>query len=99
MAAIRCARCQLRRHAHAYLIVVISQLLPEEGDSGCIWNAIHHANIYKLLEGASVIDLKFKLFIAEIEKLLKNKHLEKNQQIKPLASRVALPLLRVTFLR
>ena len=64
-----------------------------------IWNAIHHAKTDKLLEGASVIDLKFKLLIAEIEQLLENQHLEEDQRINPLSPRVALTLLRVAFLK
>jgi hypothetical protein len=40
-----------------------------------------------------------KLFIAEIEQLLKNQHLEEDQRINPLSPRVALPLMRVSFLQ
>ena len=77
----------------------LSQSLSEEGDRGCIWNAVHYAKPDKLFEGAPVIDLKFELFIAEIEQLLKNQHLEEDQRINPLSPRVALSLLRITFLK
>jgi hypothetical protein len=43
----------------------LSQSLSEEGGRGYIWNAIQYAKPDKLFEGAPVIDLKFKLFIAE----------------------------------
>ena len=77
----------------------LSQSLSEEGDRGCIWNAVHYAKPDILSEGAPVIDLKFKLFIAEIEQLLKNQHLAEDQRINPLSPRVPLPLLRVVFLK
>ena len=39
-----------------------AQPLPEEGDCGGIWNAVHHTKPDKLLKGASVIHLEFNLF-------------------------------------
>jgi hypothetical protein len=77
----------------------LSQSLSEEGDRGCIRNAVHYAKHDKLFEGAPVIDLKSNLFIAEIEQLLKDQHLEEDQRINPLSPRVALPVLRVGFLK
>jgi hypothetical protein len=50
----------------------LSQSFPEEGDCSSIWNIIHHHKTDELLEGSSVIHLKFKLFITEVEKLLKH---------------------------
>ena len=76
-----------------------SQPISEEGDRGCIGNAVHHAKTDKLFEGAPIADLKLNLFIAEIEQLLKNQNLEKNQRINPLSPRVAFPVLRVAFLK
>ena len=70
--------------------------LSEEGDCGGIWYAVHHTKPDKLLKGAPVINLEFKLFIAEVKKLLENKHLEQYQRINPLAPCIALALLRVT---
>ncbi len=40
----------------------LAQSLPEEDDYGGIWNAVHHTKPDKLLKGASVIHLEFKLF-------------------------------------
>ena len=71
----------------------------EEGDRGGVWDVVHYAKTDKLLKGAPVIDLKFNLFIAEIEQLLNNQHLEEDQRINPLSPRVALSLLRITFLK
>ena len=56
----------------------LAQSLSEEGDCGGIWNVVHHAKPDKLLKGASVIHLEFKLVIAEVEKLLENEHFEKD---------------------
>jgi hypothetical protein len=77
----------------------LSKPLSEEGDCGCIRNAVHHAKTDKLFEGAPVIDLKFNLFIAEVEQLLKNQHLEEYQRINPLSPCIALPLLYIAFLK
>ena len=77
----------------------LAQSLSEESDSSGIWNAVHHTKPDKLLKGAPVIHLKFKLFIAEVEKLLENEHLEKDQRINPFASCVALPLVRVALFK
>ena len=77
----------------------LSQSLSEEGDRGCIWNAVHYAKPDKLFERAPVVDLKLKLFIAEVEQLLQNQHLEENQRINPLSSSVDLPVLRVASLK
>ena len=73
--------------------------LSEESDSGGIWNIIHHSESDKFLEGAPVINLKFKLFITEVEQVLQNQHLEQDQRINPLSPRIALPLLRVALLK
>jgi len=43
--------------------------------------------------------LEFKLFIAEVEKLLENEHLEKDRRINPFASYVALPLVVVALVK
>ena len=56
----------------------LAQSLSEEGDCGGIWNVVHHAKPDKLLKGASVIHLEFKLVNAEVEKLLENEHFEKD---------------------
>jgi hypothetical protein len=48
---------------------------------------------------APVIHLEFKLFIAEVEKLLENEHLEKDQRINQFASCVALPLVGVALVK
>jgi hypothetical protein len=40
----------------------LAQSLSEEGDCGGIWNAVHHTKPDKLLKGAPVIHLEFKLF-------------------------------------
>jgi hypothetical protein len=39
----------------------------------------------QLFKGSSVIYLEFKLFIAEVEELLENEHLEQDQRVDPLA--------------
>ena len=64
-----------------------------------IWNAVHHSKTHKLLEGAPVIDLEFQLFIAEVEKLLENEHLEKDQRINPLAPCVIFPLKHIALIK
>ena len=74
-------------------------MLSEEDDSGSTWNAVHHAKPDKLLKGASVIHLKFGLVIAEVEKLLENEHLEKDQRINPLASCIALVILSMALVK
>jgi len=40
----------------------LAQSLPEEGVCGGIWNAVHHTKPDKLLNGAPVTHLEFKLF-------------------------------------
>ena len=40
----------------------LAQSLSEESDSSGIWNAVHHTKPDKLLKGAPVIHLEFKLF-------------------------------------
>jgi hypothetical protein len=40
-----------------------------------------------------------KFFIAQVEKLLEHQHLEKYQRINPLATSIALALLRVAHLK
>ena len=77
----------------------LSQSLSEEGDRGGVRNVVHHAKPDKLLKGAPVVDLKFRLFIAEIEQLLKNQHFEEDQRINPLSPSIALPLLRASLLK
>lgn len=67
----------------------LAQPLPEEGDCGAIWNAVDHTKPDKLLKGESVVHLEFKFFIAKVQKLLENEHLEKDQQINPLAPCIA----------
>jgi hypothetical protein len=77
----------------------LAQSLSEEGDCGGIWNAVHHTKPDKLLKGAPVIHLEFKLFIAEVEKLLENEHLEKDQRINPLAPCIVLALLHIALVK
>ncbi len=50
-------------------------------------------------KGPCVINMEFKLFITEIEKLLKNEHLEEDQRIYPCASCIALALLLANFIK
>ena len=40
----------------------LAQPLPEEGDCGGIWNAVHHTEPDNFLKGAPVVHLEFKLF-------------------------------------
>ena len=80
------------------VLISLCLLLLWNRDKRGIWTIIHHAKSDRFLKEASVIDLKFKLLIAEVEQLLENQHLEQNQRIHPLASRVAPSLLRVTSL-
>ena len=77
----------------------LAQSLSEEGDCGGIRNAVHHTKPDKLLKGAPVIHLKFKLFIAEVEKLLENEHLEKDQRINPFAPCIGLALLDIALVK
>ena len=82
----------------------LAQPLFEEGDCGGIWNAVdhtkpHHTKPDKLLKGASVVHLEFKLFIAQVEKLLENEHLEKDQRINPLAPCIALALVLIALVK
>ncbi len=62
-------------------------------------NDIHHSKFGKFLQRALVVDLKFKLCTAEGEKLLENKHLEKDQRINPLTPCIALALLRIALIK
>lgn len=55
--------------------VCLAQSLSEEVDCAGIFNAVSHTKPDKLLKGAPVIHLEFKVFIAEVEKLLENEHL------------------------
>ena len=77
----------------------LAQPLPEEGDCGGIWNPVHHTKPDKLLKGASVVHLEFKLFIAQVEKLLENEHLEKDQRVNPLAPCIALALVLIALVK
>ena len=77
----------------------LAQSFSEEGDCGGIWNVVHHAKPDKLLKGASVIHLEFELVIAEVEKLLENEHLEKDQRINPLAPCIALAFLSISLVK
>ena len=77
----------------------LAQPLPEEGDCGGIWNHVHHTKSDKLLKGASVVHLEFKLFIAQVEKLLENEHLEKDQRVNPLAPCIALALVLIALVK
>jgi hypothetical protein len=43
--------------------------------------------------------LEFKLFIAEVKKLLENQHLEEDYRINPLATCVAPALLRISLFK
>jgi hypothetical protein len=77
----------------------LAQSLSEEGDCGGIWNAVHNANPDKLLREAPVIHLEIQArqpqaegsAYAEVEKLLENVQLEKNQRLNPLAPCFLLP--------
>jgi hypothetical protein len=75
------------------------QSLPEGGACGSILNDIHHSKSGKLLQGAPVLDLAFKLCTAEGEKLLEIKHLEKDQRINPLTPCIALAHLRIALIK
>jgi len=77
----------------------LAQPLPEEGDCGGIWNAVHHTEPDKLLQGASVVHLEFKLFIAQVEKLLENEHFEKDQRVNPLTTCIALALMLIALVK
>jgi hypothetical protein len=46
--------------------------LSEERDGCGIWDVGDDAKTHKLFKGTPVVDLKFKLFIAEVEKLLQH---------------------------
>ena len=76
-----------------------SKCLLEEGDSGGIWNFDHHSKTHKPLEGAPFINLKFQLFIAAVEKLLENEHLEKDQRVNPLGPCVIFPLKYIALIK
>jgi hypothetical protein len=77
----------------------LAQPLPEEGNCSGIWNTVHHTKPDKLLKGASVVHLEFKLFIAQVEKLLENEHLEKDQRVNPLAACIALELVLIALVK
>ena len=77
----------------------LAQPLAQEGNCGGIWNAVHHTEPDKLLKGAPVVHLEFKLFIAQVEKLLENEHLEKDQWINPLAPCIALALVLIALVK
>ena len=69
--------------------------LSEELDGGGIQDVVHDAKFHDLLKGSPVIDLKFELFIAEVEMLLQNQHLDHDQWIDLLAPCVDLALFRI----
>ena len=77
----------------------LAQPLPEEGNYSGISNAIHHTKPDKFLKRASVIHLEFKLFIAQIEKLLENEYHEKDQRINPLSPRIAFALVLIALVK
>jgi hypothetical protein len=62
-----------------------------------IRDTVHHTKTDKLLKGAPVIYLEFKLLVTKVKKLLENQHLEKDQGINPLAYCIALSLMRITL--
>jgi hypothetical protein len=66
---------ELRDHSR------LTQPLSDEGDCGGIRHAVHHTKPEKRLKGASIIHIEFKLFITQVEKLLENEHLDKDQQM------------------
>jgi len=74
----------------------LAEPLPEKGDCAGIWNSVQHTNTDKLLRGASVVHLEFKLFIAQVEKLMDNEHLEKDQRVNHLAPCIALALVLIS---
>jgi len=74
----------------------LTKPLSEEADGSSVWNTIHMTQSNKLLKASPVIDLKFKLFIAEIEKLLKNQNFEECDRIAFLLNCIDLALLRLT---
>ena len=55
----------------------LAQSLPEEGDYGGIWNVDQNTKTDKLHKEGAVINLNLKLYITEVEKLMKNVHLKK----------------------
>ena len=61
-----------------FLTLRASKPLSEKREGDGIWDVVHDAKTHKLFEGTPVIDLKFKLVTAEVEKLLENEHLEKD---------------------
>ena len=77
----------------------LAEPLPEEGHWGGIWNAVHHPKSDKLVKGKPIIHLEFKLLLAEVEKLLENEHLEKEQRLNPLAPCVALAIMRLSLIK
>ena len=46
-----------------------------------------------------MIYLELRLLIAKVEQLLENEHLQKDQRINPLASCIALALMRITLVK
>ena len=73
----------------------LAKSLSDEGDGGGIWDTVHDTKTNKLLEGTPVIDLEFKLFIAEVEELLENQHLEEDQWIDSLSACIALSFVLI----
>jgi hypothetical protein len=77
----------------------LTQPLPEEADCGGIWNPVHHTRPEKLFEWASVVHLGLTLFIAQLEKLWENEHLDKDQRVNPLAPCIALALVLIALVK
>ena len=71
--------------------------LPEKGQCCQVRNIVHHAKANKLLEGAPVIYLEFKFFIAKIKKLLENEYHKQDHRIGTFAACIALALLSIAL--
>ncbi len=54
----------------------LAKSLSKEGDGGDVWDAIQDTRTDKLLEGMTVIDLEYELFIAGVKELLGNQNHE-----------------------
>ena len=89
----RLASCQGRSQGIESCQVVNQSLC-----RACLW-LHHHTEPDKLLKGASVVHLEFKLFIAQVEKLLENEHLEKDQRVNPLAPCIAPALVLIALVK
>jgi hypothetical protein len=76
-----------------------SQSLPEESDCSSIGKTIHHPKTDELLEGSSVIHLKFKLLITKVEQLFKHQYLEQDEGINAFLASVSIALLRVPLIQ